>query len=109
MDPDVDALNALLSVAANIHRASLLGETSALREYLTNNNEMDNLNLLNLLHDNHDRGKISAIAMKLLHLLHDQNHPLHYKRKRMFLVLTGYKPNWYQKSELLKQALDQLI
>ena len=36
MDPEVDALNALLNVAANITRASLLGERTELQEYLTN-------------------------------------------------------------------------
>ena len=34
-------------------RSSVIRETAALREYLTNNNEVDKLNLLELLHARH--------------------------------------------------------
>ena len=108
LDPEVDALNALLDVAANIHRASFLGESLAIREYLTNHNMTDQLNLLNLLQANHIRGKMTTLAVKLLRMLNNQNHPLYGSRKRMFLVLTGYTLNWYRKSQFVKQTQDHL-
>jgi hypothetical protein len=73
--------------------------TENFRQYLVASNaSAEKIALLDKLRLRKERcASISECALKLLHLVHEPNHPLREKRKRLFMTVTGYKKNWWKK------------